>query len=419
MTDHLNYFEPYSRKEAHHEDQLTRAFIVILRHVPMAHAGWLGLVDRSLRQQGHEGIGLLQELPSPIFEIQRSEIPTEVSEVVSLIQTDDHYFDDRPVSRSDRGQVLDAIVSYPPDVAVVMENKPSVSKVRFEQLSISTPEETEVVDVLASVSWREVISMFGNLVSTGQVTGAEETLVEDFLNFVDERFPKLQPFDRVSLCGTSAYRLRRRCRAVLEEIAPEHVRYHKGWAWHIELGRKQAARMAALAPRVQEATGTLRLMFAPGDTMSQARRLYKALDRERVDRLLKAGWKVTTNFHLSFMARNLVRTNTQMSVVEYVDYWVKHQGDLQQVSRERFASFFDHLVNEGLAVPEDRSEFERRFLNTERQRLNVCPGLGVSRQWTLEEAAELDDAGRFVNAVRLRIEEALATWDGRLPQQAD
>lgn len=38
---------PYRRREAHHEDQLTRAFLILLRHVPMAHAAWLALLNTS------------------------------------------------------------------------------------------------------------------------------------------------------------------------------------------------------------------------------------------------------------------------------------------------------------------------------------------------------------------------------------
>ena len=44
--DRLNYFAPYESKKSWHEDQLTRAFLVVLRYVPMAQAVFLEVDDR-------------------------------------------------------------------------------------------------------------------------------------------------------------------------------------------------------------------------------------------------------------------------------------------------------------------------------------------------------------------------------------
>ena len=44
MDSHLNFFVPYERVAAWHENQLTRALLVVLRYSPMAHQAWLRLV---------------------------------------------------------------------------------------------------------------------------------------------------------------------------------------------------------------------------------------------------------------------------------------------------------------------------------------------------------------------------------------
>ena len=43
-SDALNFFMPFRRLEPNHENQLTRALLVVLRFSPMAHAAWLRLV---------------------------------------------------------------------------------------------------------------------------------------------------------------------------------------------------------------------------------------------------------------------------------------------------------------------------------------------------------------------------------------
>ena len=48
----MNFFLPFRRLEPNHENQLTRALLVVLRYSPMAHAAWLRLVapERHLQQ---------------------------------------------------------------------------------------------------------------------------------------------------------------------------------------------------------------------------------------------------------------------------------------------------------------------------------------------------------------------------------
>jgi hypothetical protein len=48
----LNYFEPYENLPPHHENQLTRALVVVLRLSPLAHAAWLRRVDPDLALYG-------------------------------------------------------------------------------------------------------------------------------------------------------------------------------------------------------------------------------------------------------------------------------------------------------------------------------------------------------------------------------
>jgi len=53
-VNHLNYFEPYESKKTSHEDQLTRAFLVVMRFVPLAQAAFLDLVREAQQRNGSE-----------------------------------------------------------------------------------------------------------------------------------------------------------------------------------------------------------------------------------------------------------------------------------------------------------------------------------------------------------------------------
>ena len=65
MPDRLNFFEPYENRPPSHEDQLTRALLVVLRCCPILHQAWLCLI-RSPRK--------VQDLERPRFDTQSVQI---------------------------------------------------------------------------------------------------------------------------------------------------------------------------------------------------------------------------------------------------------------------------------------------------------------------------------------------------------
>ena len=65
MTNHLNFFVPFQSAPAWHENQLTRALLVVLRYSPMAHQAWLERVAPGRR---------LYALPPAEFATQRQRV---------------------------------------------------------------------------------------------------------------------------------------------------------------------------------------------------------------------------------------------------------------------------------------------------------------------------------------------------------
>ncbi len=122
MDSHLNFFVPYERAAAWHENQLTRALLVVLRYSPMAHQAWLRLVAPE-RQ--------LHDLPKAEFATQRQRVldtDTEMPEGeavpgISVWLAPDACTVSAPIEPSDRQQVLDGIVTYGNELVVVIENK--------------------------------------------------------------------------------------------------------------------------------------------------------------------------------------------------------------------------------------------------------------------------------------------------------
>ena len=66
IRDPLNFFEPYESLPPTHENQPTRAFLVVLKLVPIAHAVWLRMVSDA-DEGGAKPLPPLERLPTASF----------------------------------------------------------------------------------------------------------------------------------------------------------------------------------------------------------------------------------------------------------------------------------------------------------------------------------------------------------------
>lgn len=407
LSNHMNVFEPYVSKAAHHEDTLTRAFLLVLRGVPVAHAAWLSLVDRAHRLNKGAGVPPLYGLGAPVVASQTSAVSDGVRRVLSVVQTDEDYFREVDATASERRQVLDGVVTYDDALAIVIENKPSRGNIWEGQLDVRVPSTAEFDPRVACVTWKDIVAAWAGLLEAGHLGAAEALLLGDFLDYVEARFSRLRPYSNVGMCGSDIGRLKRRSRMVLTSIAsPDVVRYQQGWGWFIHVPSGRSATHVALIPRRRGTALYLMIEIDPGDTTNQARALYDGVSRDEIAALAKVGWTVEPNFHFMHVTKNLFWTKCQLSFEEYWAFWSTHKDWIRQWRRDQFEDLFQDLVRAGLAAADDRAGFDRHVLNTGRTTINVCPGLTLRWWLPIEEAATLDQRGVLEGAVRRAIESA-------------
>ena len=416
MADHLNVFEPYERKGAGHEDALTRAFLLVLRGVPVAHAAWLDLVDQAHRRNDGDGVpGLHGHTVSRVL-MQRASVPEGVKRVVSLVQTDEEVAVPKDASTSDRTQVLDGIVVYD-RLAIVIENKPWHGNIWKEQLSINLPATVDHDPHVACVQWSDIVTAWGRLLEAGHLGCAEYLLIGDFLDYVETHFRGLRPYSRVALCGQDEDRLSRRCRAILEALVGEqYVQYHRGWGWYINLDDEQCAKKIGMFPRYVGDQLSLVVEIDPGDTLGQARLMYRHVELSDVVALLKKErWTGWPNFHLLFMTTGFFRPNNKMSLPVYWERWLQNRDCLRQWKRAAFDDAFTTLLKLGVVAEEERIVFYSHTRDTKRRVINFAPGATLHWTLPLDEAAVLDGRDQLVEAVRRAINDAARVFRLKLP----
>ena len=418
--NHLNYFEPYKGKEPYHEDQLTRAFLVILRMIPLVQTTFIDLIRSYQILKKHNRI--LPALTEPLMrldniETQKTSITDSQGYLVSLLMTNKNWTPETVIENADRGARYDGVIYFDSDPKwiLVIENKPWSENVWEEQLkpNISKDSKIEIVEDLVVIDWKKVIERLSALLQKQLVHGAEALLIEDFMSFVDKYFSYLNPFSKFSICKDDPYLIDKRCVKILKSIGEVQDQ-------HIELGSNDLpARQIYLGiKQEQDNNWCIELKIYPGDIMPQARALYKSLDTDALLKLTKKGWDIYPNLHFSHIQKHLYWATTPLDLAAYINFWKRHPQMIRQRKRDSsdFRDFFQQLLRLKLIGKEDVSGLEKCF--TEKNQLRTFPGLSCIYRWHQEEALRLDDSkDTFVDEVRKRITILLDTWGQKLPSK--
>ncbi|MEI6502762.1 MAG: hypothetical protein WCP21_17270 [Armatimonadota bacterium] len=400
MHDTLNFFDPNPDIPAYYENQLTRAFLVVLRLSPAAHLAWLSLVAPERK---------LYQLSRPWeFDTQRWRVfettpdVAEPVEGISVLQAADAEGLTGPVAMTDRAQVLDGIVRYGDELVIVVETKLGgrVCSDQAQYLNVHGSPVRFAADI-RTVSWRQLLAAWYDLVEKEVATGVERAIIVDFLDYVERHFQNLGPFATIGRCKGNGFRITRRLEAVLDEIAGGAST--KSW---LELPGRVTVSRAIL--QLEEPGQRIRLGLYPADTLTQAKRFYERTNAvDGVLSLRQSGWEVRPNFHFGFMASGLVWTTTEAPVEEYVDYWGAEAQSTRQVERKDWEELWEELLCRRFATQDNKAQFDQDFTNAKRPTATPRPGLACHYYWSLAEVEKLDDAGRFVTAVAEQVNACL------------
>jgi hypothetical protein len=408
MTTHLNFFVPFPSAPAWHENQLTRALLVVLRYSPMAHQAWL---DRVSPGRG------LHALPPAEFATQRQRIlgahdvavEGEAIPGISVWLAPDAQPVDATIEPSDRQQVLDAIITYGSELVVVVENKINWCGATEQSHRINlhgAPVRFEGQP--RSVPWQEVLAMLVDLADRQLVHGAELLVIGDFLDFVEAHFPNIGPYSTLGRCGTNAFRLNRRL-DVIQGLAVG-VNEGKGQGWRDIEGTPKI--FMAWLGYIGEAD-TVSLRMYPADTLGQARAFYAdPASVHDVLALRSVGWRVEPNFHWGFMAAGYAWASSPSDVETYCTYWLRHIAASRELTRQEWPSYLATLQAAAVLDASGQAAFEREFSASQRQKAHPRPGLFCEYRWPLADAAALDARGQLVNAVSDRINQLLVALRG-------
>jgi hypothetical protein len=418
---HLNVFEPYRELGRGHEDQLTRAAMIVLRLVPLAR-------ETLLREIGERP---LSQLPVCIVDMQATHIVDASEEsasvgkvqrgrLVSVFLTPDIEPSEiaAEVTDTDQGQRFDGVLRFDPELVVLLESKvcPRWARRnghRVAELNLGGVRFAERRTYL--LRWHDLLESWWRLTEIGVLSPAEQALVQDMLSYAHQDFGHLLPFGSLRRVGKDPTRRKWRLRSLLREatdIEPEHV-----GLVHVRLDTALGA--ASLQRAALDLEGEqLTLHLWPGELKPQAEHLYAAGHAERLCALSEehGPWRVRPQPLLGFRnapKRTRVYLSCTLDAATYARRWQgedwSHVGSHHRDTIQ--AELWPWLLQRGYASPQDSERLEPFLHALGRRFVHLRPSMHVSRSWSWAEAEQLDDAGLLVGEIRDAINRVLEVLD--------
>lgn len=423
---HLNYFEPFKSKKPWHEDQLTRAFLVVLRYSPLTLFLFYNLIEKSLSEISKKK-NIAASLPSMSeidlknvsFDTQLKNLDNiETNFVLSILITDEKFEPKNKIKESIRGAVYDGIITFSNDITFIIENKPKSYNVWEEQLdpnlsSIKNKDDIILIGIPAIVEWKDIIRDINSILNLESVSGSEKSILNDFIDFVNSNFSFLNPYDRLSLCNNNISLVQKRIQNILLEIAADKndVKYHPGWAYYIETGFSDVRMAAIQVPEETNGDYYLLISLYFGDTISQARKFYRRqIPFEEISNLGQ-GWECVSDFHLSHIQTHIILFNKETGKVqEYYNYWLNNIDKIKQYPKHELVEYLKELHKKDIIKLTDSisNELQLKLINTERKTANLAPAIGLHYKIDRKTAEKLDNSNLLTMECKKRFKEGLS-----------
>ena len=426
MDRHLNVFLPYERPP-HHEDQLTRAAIIVMRALPLARDALLARI----------GALPSARLPEPELDMQTRHVlessvfneaeGLSLHQLISVFLSPDEGLDlsTAEIEERVREQRLDGVLRFGDELVVVIESK-VVGEAPSDQAKLLRLRgvETEHSKVIA-LGWHELLEDWWALLERGLLAPAERVLMEDLIAFTEEHFARLLPFTTLGRAGEHDLRRQRRLMALLREatgiddVEPER-RPRGGAAVMLDatIKTKSTQRIS-----LQEQAETLALCTWPAELKPQAEALYRT---GRAQRLLDfvaehpEAWQARPNVHLAFRNAPVAQRlylHCHLEITEYIHRW--SGNDFAQIRAHHYNDIRENLWSwlreRQYAGPEDDQQLDAFLKRLGRRPVHLRPGIEVRRIWPWPHAVDLDERGALASEVRTAVAELLTALDEPLP----
>lgn len=406
MSNYMNAFSPFSNIDGHHENNLTRGFLLLLKY---SSSVFYSFHDYVKQEYSKLNLDDKPDMESLFTQEVKYEITTQVgcetasnylnSKFLSILITDETLEIDKKVDNSDRKAIYDGIVSLNEDWTFIIENKPFHGNVWEGQLSPGKKlsekirqGEIKLISKPIVLRWREIFKRLNYI----KCSDVEKVFIIDFYDFVFKNYPTLFPYETFEQCKENTDLLNFRIRKLLEEIVkdeknvPEEnkrVKYHHPWAWSVKLNNEYINEIGYVPYN-----SGVSLHFCYGFTVPLSKNFFNFLKNntdKKFKNLSNNRWKFY--FHIRIAdsyGREIISFSCESGrECDFIDYWVKNIDKIGQINID---DNFKNIIEELKSLPFIVSSNEPDWGN--RKILRIMPSTVFRYDFEFKELYDFEKA---------------------------
>lgn len=419
---YLNIFNYYSGPKDF-EDNLTRAFLILLKNSPFVFRMVVDLIISEMRETGgFYWRTVYNDLQEVKFYSQCSgkidEDACSLNVPILITEKKMDYIPKIEEIKTFKETRADGVICLKPNIAFTIEVK-RYNDVDWEQVYGHLKLFGEQINKASAVNitWDEIVrTMLNSLVfyeklyeREGCVSGFEKNMVIDFIDFLSIYHPQLMPYENLELCRGNKFAYKKFLIEFMNtldlgEVTPEKQPYFQ----------IQNPEIKKIIERfyisVDEEMENIVIECYPADTTSQAQEFYGEVKPGNFFSLKDGGWEAETRLHFCYMGSQLVFADPQVELKEYVCYWKQNSEKIKQYKEGNFNNLYEQLLNDRLITEKNLEELENSFNKTARDHINLAPGLKLTYRLPIVEAEKLEKENRLAEKIELKINEVFEVF---------
>lgn len=402
MKKQMNVFIPYEKNNEHHEDHLTRGFLILLRYSSCVFYMFYDYIrEEYLKKIRVDEEPLLENmfLSTPSYDIT-TQVGCEQakallnSKILSILITDESIKINSEVSSSDRRAVYDGVIALNNDWTFIIEDKPYHANVWEGQLSVGKilgdyikEQDFHLVKVPLVLTWREIFKRLSYL----ECSNIEKMLIKDFQDFVFTNYPELFPYETFKQCRFNRrlldLRIKKLLKSFIDETNSDKIAYHGNWANTIRLN-SDCINQIDYRPVIENQS--IAIFFGFGFQVPKSRMFINNIDIHEFNQLSAYEKHLYIRITDSYGREIYSIWCKKDSENEFIDYWKAHISYIGQIATE---DFYKNMVYElGNLKFLEPIEFEklRENIGEKRKNIRIIPAMNMEYNFSLNDIYKLE-----------------------------
>lgn len=398
----LNFFSPCKIRIDNNEDELIRAFFIVLKYVPALQNILFSLTNEKASET----------IPDKLFNED-----TTIEDIFYQVKPTDKIFnsekldnktiahvviiDDQSPNKDFTGKTLEkqfnGILFTSNNYALIVENNPGEERIWLDKIKSVIPEtkNTDVISNTLHLSWKSIISKINTLINDDILQGLQKSLVLDFVDFIESEYKWINPYTTFHSCENDLGQLNKRCVYALSTFdSASEIMYQENMRPYIYSGKKTVDKLY-LDVNCLDSNWAVNLWMYAGSSLTSAYSTYENLDLNNLFELKKKGYAITKNIIIQHENDNLLVFKGDLFLDEYLRFW---KNEYKIIENHRIIDLIDiinTLQQRHILLPEENSKIKNLIETSDFDNLSISPGFLVKYTWNSKTAKVLDKINQF------------------------